>query len=350
MCSMMLGDLGAQVIKVERSKTGDDTRSWGPPFAENGQSAYYLSVNRNKLALAADFSDTADVALLRELASNADVLIENFLPGTLTRYGLDAESILAQNEKLIWCTLSGFGPDSARPGYDFVIQAECGWMAITGPDGGAPYKVGVALADVIAGKDAAIAILAALVGRGSAPPAQRQVHISLKASATAALVNVAQNSLVTGMDARRWGNAHPNLVPYQLFDASDRPLVIAVGNDRQWMGVVAALQLTELGADSSLFTNPGRLANRARVVGRISERLRAEPAHYWVARLEREGVPCGVVKGVLEALQSMGASAETGVPPATGGAIRRIPPSLDEHGEIIRKMHWSAFKVVPILG
>jgi crotonobetainyl-CoA:carnitine CoA-transferase CaiB-like acyl-CoA transferase len=278
------------------------------------------------------------------------VVIENYLPGTLARYGIDSDALLASNERLVWCTISGFGPESHRPGYDFVVQAECGWMAITGPEGGPPYKVGVALADVIAGKDAAIAVLAALVGRGGARGAQRHVQISLKASATAALVNVAQNVLVGKADAGRWGNAHPNLVPYQLFDASDRPLVLAIGNDHQWKAAVAALDLTDLGRDSSLDTNAGRLAGREVIVARIAATLRQKPAAFWVSRLERVGVPCGVVKGVVEALEAVHGSAETGISPATGGTVRRLPPLFDEHGKQIRKMHWSAFKEVPILG
>lgn len=348
---MMLGDLGADVIKVERSGSGDETRGWGPPFDEIGQSAYFLGVNRNKLSLAADYSRADDRQLVLELIAGADVVLENFLPGALHKQGLDADALLKENPRLIWCTISGFGDGSMRPGYDFVVQAECGWMAITGPEGGPPYKVGVALADVIAGKDAAIAILAALVGRraGTAAP-DRRLSISLKASATAALVNVAQNALVTRTEARRWGNAHPNLVPYQLFRAADRDIVLAVGNDPQWRAAAAALGLRELANDETLATNAGRVVHRERVVTHIEATLARQPAAHWVDRLARAGVPCGVVKGVVEALAGVGASAEFGVAPATGGTIRRLPPGLDAHGERIRKMHWSAFREVPILG
>ena len=351
LCSMILGDFGADVIKVERAGSGDDTRGWGPPFHENGQSAYFLSTNRNKLSLAADFRLAPDRKLLVELARSADVVIENFLPGTLARNGLNRDTLLEANPSLVWCTISGFGPVSQRPGYDFVVQAESGWMAITGPESGAPHKVGVALVDVIAGKDAAIAILAALAGRHHPRSVKaRTLHISLQQSAAAALVNVAQNALVTGQPARRWGNAHPNLVPYQLFTAADGPFVIAVGSDGQWRSAVSVLGLTELGSNRALDTNAGRLAHRDEIVEAISQVVLSEPSLAWVTKLDAAGVPCGVVRGVLDALQEIVASPETGVGPASGGSVRRPPPQLNEHGALIRKMHWSAFKVVPILG
>lgn len=351
LCSMMLGDLGADVIKVERTGIGDDTRGWGPPFHENGQSAYFLSVNRNKLSLGADFQNPEDLAFLTKLAGSADVIIENFLPGTLTRYGLDRDTLLAANPKLIWCTISGFGPDSTRPGYDFVVQAEGGWMAITGPRDGEPHKIGVALVDVTTGKDAAIAILAALVGRHQSPSiGSRALHVSLQHSAAATLVNIAQNSLVTGQPARRWGNAHPNLVPYQLFEAADGPLVIAVGSDGQWRSTVSVLKLDALAADRELDTNAGRLAKRELVVNEIAKALRNRKRLEVIEELDGAGVPCGLVRGVLEALEQVSTSRESGVSPATGGSVRLLPPRLNEHGALIRKMHWSAFKEVPILG
>ena len=348
---MMLADLGADVIKVERAGVGDDTRGWGPPFHENGQSAYFLSINRNKLSLGADFGAPDDVALLVELAGTADVVVENFLPGTLARFGLIRDVILAGNPKLVWCTISGFGETSTRPAYDFVVQAESGWMAITGPRDGDPYKVGVALVDVITGKDAAIAILAALVGRRQhGPPDARAINVSLTQSAAAALVNVAQNALVTGAPSSRWGNSHPNLVPYQLFDAADGPMVIAVGSDGQWRSTVAVLKLHGLATDPELDTNAGRLARRELVVREMAAAIAVRPRAELMQALATAGVPCGRVRGVLEALEHVSASRDTGVEPATGGVVRRAPPRLDEHGEVIRKMHWSAFKEVPILG
>ncbi|HEY0928749.1 MAG TPA: CoA transferase [Gemmatimonas sp.] len=355
-CTMMLGDLGASVIKVERPGTGDDTRGWGPPFDDRGQAAYFLSANRNKLSLAADFRNADDLQLLRSLIAEADIVIENYLPGVLARNGLDSDLLMAQNAKLIWCTISGFGPESQRPGYDFVAQAESGWMAITGEPDGEPMKVGVALVDVIAGKDAAIGILAAVAGRDRAardgevlPAADRRVHVTLASSAVAALVNVTQNSLVSGKPSKRWGNAHPNLVPYQLFHAEDRPLVIAVGNDGQWQQAAKALGLADLAADPALATNAGRLAQRDRVVSAIAARVGEASAQQWVSRLDAVGVPCGLVREVHEALADVTASARTGVTPLLNGRVRFEPPLLDEHGVTIREKQWSSFDVVPIL-
>ncbi|HWJ24505.1 MAG TPA: CoA transferase [Gemmatimonadaceae bacterium] len=347
LCTMILGDLGASVIKVERPGGGDETRGWGPPFDPRGESAYYLSVNRNKWSVAADLDDPGDQALLRELAAGAHVVVDNFRRGTLERRGLDPLALLEANPELVWCTITGFGPDSDRPGYDFVVQAECGWMAITGDPAGAPMKAGVALADVVAGKDAAVAILAALLGVGRAtaplPAAARRLHVSLAASATAALVNVAQNALVTGREARRWGNAHANLVPYQLFDAADRPIVVAVGSDAQWLACARALGLDDLAADPALATNAGRLARRELVVGAITARLRERDAGHWLARLRDAGVPAGQVKSVLEVLRDADASALTGVAPSVpGSAVRLPPPRLDEHGAAVRARGWRA--------
>ena len=344
-CTMMLGDLGADVIKVERPVEGDETRGWGPPFDADGQSAYFLAVNRNKKSLAADLSDKTDRATVHGLIRGADVVLENFLPGSLGRLGLDPNELLEENPDLIWCTISGFGPDSARPGYDFVVQAECGWMSITGEREGSPMKVGVALADVVAGKDAAIAILAAIVERGAGSLAtdKRRINISLADSARAALVNVAQNVLVSGSDAKRWGNAHPNLVPYQLFDAADRPVVIAVGSDGQWRACASALGLSNLAADESLATNAGRLANRDRVVAALAGRVGEMGAQYWVERLQSVSVPCGLVRTVAETLDATDADARTGVRPSVPGSVRMAPPKLDEHGDAIRTMGWRAF-------
>ena len=343
LAGMILGDLGADVIKVERAGTGDETRGWGPPFDDRGESAYYLSTNRNKLGIAADLTDPADQALLARLIGAADVVIDNFKPGTLERYSLDYDLMMARNSRLIWCTITGFGLESPRPGYDFVVQAESGWMAITGEPGGAPMKVGVALADVLAGKDAAIAILAALAGGRREP---RRLSVSLAHSATAALVNVAQNALVTGSEATRWGNAHPNLVPYQLFAAADRPFVLAVGSDAQFAAAMRALALPALAADPTLTTNAGRLAHRDRVVAAIAAQVSHAPAQQWIDRLEAVGVPCGVVKPVLEALQAVASSPLTGVAPQAPGTIRRPPPRLDEHGALVRAAGWGAFTQV----
>ena len=346
LCSMVLGDLGARVIKVERPGSGDETRGWGPPFNSEGESAYFLSVNRNKTSLAADLESAADRAVVMGLLREADVVIDNFLPGSLSRLGFDRDRILEEQQSLIWCTISGYGPETRRPGYDFVTQAECGWMAITGPTGGPPMKVGVALADVIAGKDAAIAILSALAERANAslPIDRRRIDISLADSARAALVNVAQNVLVSGTDAARWGNAHPNLVPYQLFDAADRPFVIAVGSDEQWRACTLALDLKELAQDQHLATNAGRLADRERVVDTIAKKVRQRSAEEWIQTLQASGIACGLVRSVREALAETNASPQTGVPPSVPGNVRMPPPRLDEHGAELKSLGWRAFQ------
>jgi crotonobetainyl-CoA:carnitine CoA-transferase CaiB-like acyl-CoA transferase len=345
LCSMMLGDLGADVVKIERQGRGDDTRDWGPPFDERGESAYFLSVNRNKLSVAVDLKNDRDREFVRTLASGADVVIENFLPGTVEGLGLSAADALYHNRKLVWCSITGFGAGSRRLGYDYVVQAESGWMSITGDPDGEPMKAGIALADVIAGKDATIAILAALV-RGATPDHQdRHILISLVHSARAALVNVAQNALVSGAPPARWGNAHANLVPYQLFHAQDRFLVIAVGTDAQWLALLRALGLSELERDVTLSSNAGRLAQRERVARELALVLKQRPAEHWRAALDAAKVPCGVVKGVLEAIEdSATASAIAGMPSSVGGTMRFAPPRLDEHGELVRANGWYAFQ------
>jgi crotonobetainyl-CoA:carnitine CoA-transferase CaiB-like acyl-CoA transferase len=343
---MLLGDLGADVIKVERPDIGDESRGWGPPFDERGESAYYLSCNRNKLGVALSLDEPADVLVLRELIRGADVVLDNFKRGTLERRGLSPEDCLEADPRLTWCTLTGFGPDSDRLGYDFVVQAEAGWMSVTGEPGGEPMKTAMAFADVLAGKDATIAILGALAARGlgaKRTPSERRLFISLAHSATAALINVAQNTLVSGKDARRWGNAHANLVPYQLFHASDRGLVIAVGNDMQWQGCCRALGLEELAADARLTRNAGRLAHREELVATIARRMAERPAAEWQARLDAQGVPCGVIRTVREAIGAVSASALTGIGPSIPGSVRRPPPRLNEHGAQVRASGWRAF-------
>ena len=271
------------------------------------------------------------------------MVVENFRPGTLERRAMGHQHLRANNPALIRCTITGFGPDSERPGYDYVVQAERGWMAITGERDGSPMKSGVALADVIAGKDATIAILAALVARATTGGG-RHLSISLSRSAAAALVNVAQNALLTGKEASRWGNAHSNLVPYQLFHAEDRPIVIAVGSDAQWMACARALALQTLAADAALSTNAGRLAQRDRVVKGIADRVRTLSAAECARRLDAAGVPNGLVKSVLETLREEPASALTGVAPSVPGSVRLPPPKLDEHGDLVRARGWAAFE------
>ena len=360
LCTMMLGDLGADVIKVERPVVGDDTRSWGGPTPLD--SPYFRSINRNKLSLAADFAVPEDRDLILKLIGEADVVVDNFLPGVLARRGIDADALLAGNSRLVWCTITGFGANNPRPGYDFVTQAEGGWMAITGDPSGEPLKVGVALADIVAGKDAAIAILARLAGRRVAASqtfgrgrsvgslslpdggsADRRITISLMDSARAALVNIAQGAIDSGKEPKRWGNAHPSIVPYQAFRAADQAIVVAVGSDSQWQSLVKALGLDDLADDRSLDRNPGRLAARDRVAQRIEEVVRTRPASHWMDVLRTAAVPSGIVKTVLQALEDTNASPIMGMPSSVGGAWRSPPPQLDEHGAAIRAKGWGTF-------
>jgi crotonobetainyl-CoA:carnitine CoA-transferase CaiB-like acyl-CoA transferase len=346
LCTMLLGDLGADVIKVERPGSGDETRAWGPPFDDEGRSAYFLSTNRNKLGIGADLDDGGDRAVIEHLLSEADIVVDNFRPGVLQKKGLSVDDWIRRRPGLIWCTITGFGAGTDRPGYDFVAQAESGWMAITGEPEGDPMKAGVALADVLAGKDAAVAILAAIIRRDRTGAGAR-LTISLADSARAALVNVAQNTLVSGEDAKRWGNAHPNLVPYQLFRASDKPIVIAVGTDAQWIACAHALGLAGLASDPALAGNAGRLAQRQRIVTAFSDRIATASADTWRRALDAAGVPNGVVRSVLESVRETTGSALTGMPSSVGGAVRFAPPRLDEHGAIIRRRGWGAFAGLP---
>ncbi len=340
-CSMMLGDMGADVIKIERRGVGDDTRGWGPPFDERGESAYYLSINRNKRSVEVDLADERDRKLLWRLAAEADVVLENFRPGVLERWGLGGEQVRERYPRVVWGRIVGFPGERDRPGYDFVVQAEAGWMAITGEPEGAPMKHGVALVDVLCGRDAAVAILAALVARG-ATGVGRVVEVSLAGTAQSALVNVAQNVMVSGREAGRWGNAHANLVPYQLFDASDRPLVIAVGTDAQWIACARALGLGALADDPTLATNAGRLARRADVADALIRVVRSAPASHWRAVLDAVGVPCGVVRTVSEVIADVPADVVSGMPPSVPGRVRRPPPRLGEHTEVVRARGWEA--------
>jgi crotonobetainyl-CoA:carnitine CoA-transferase CaiB-like acyl-CoA transferase len=340
LCTMMLGDLGADVIKVERPGTGDETRGWGPPFDARGESAYFLSCNRNKRSLEADLGKPADRDLLCTLARDADVVVENFLPGALSQKGLDAVELLQANPSLIWCTIGGYSHDPRRPGYDVAVQAESGWMSVTGDPGGPPMKTAVAFVDVITGKDAAVAILAALVGRERRTAAERRLRITLAGSAAAALVNVAQNVLVSGGEARRWGNAHANLVPYQLFETADRPIVIAVGSDPQWLALTEVLGDATLATDEILRSNAGRVQHRGRCVDAIQTVLRSAPAAEWKRRLEAAGVPMGEVRSILDAVRDAAGSALTGMPSSVGGTVRLPPPRLGEHTEEIHARRW----------
>lgn len=361
---MILGDLGANVIKVERPGTGDDTRQWGPPFAAGpagAESAYYLCANRNKRSLAADLNSPDDLATVRQLALDADVIVENFAPDTLERWGLGYDALAELNPGLVFCTITGYGaagPEAGRPGYDFAVQARAGWMSITGEPEGEPIKVGVALVDVLAGQNAAVAILAALNERTRSGRGQ-QISISLFDSAVAGLINVAQAALVTGTEPVRYGNAHPTIVPYQAFQTASRPMVVAVGNDAQWQRLCAAIGERALAEDERFSTNPSRIRHRAELVARLGEIFRDRPAAAWLERLDSAGVPCAPVQTVGEALrepllrergglwemegETFGSIQQVASPlrlSRTPATPRHPPPALDEHGAEIVGSGW----------
>jgi formyl-CoA transferase len=303
-CTMVLGDLGADVIKVE-SPEGDETRGWGPPFAQ-GESAYYLCVNRNKRSIVVDFKTGEGRRVIHELIKRSDVLVENFRPGTLARFTLDFESVSRVNPRLIYCSITGFGqtgPLHDKPGYDFMIQAMGGLMSITGEPNGEPMKVGVAVADLFAGQNAVIAILAALQARSQTGKGQ-QLDISLFDSQVAMLANVASNYLVSGNLPKRYGNAHANIVPYQSFQASDAWLVIAVGNDRQFEKLCEVIGNVELVHDSRFVTNASRVENRAELFSILKPILLTRTATEWLSMLEIAGIPCGPIN-TLDKVLSM---------------------------------------------
>ena len=294
-CTMVLGDLGADVIKVE-SPEGDETRTWGPPFAE-GESAYYLCVNRNKRSIVVDFKTEEGRAILRRLIGQSDVLVENFRPGTLSRFILDFESASALNPALIYCSISGFGqtgPLRDKPGYDFMIQAMGGLMSFTGEPDGEPMKVGVAVADLFAGQNAVIAILAALQARTQTGRGQH-LDISLFDSQVGMLANVASNYLISGNLPGRYGNAHANIVPYQSFQASDCWFVIAVGNDRQFAKMCEVIGKSELARDSRFTENAGRVEHREALIAYLNPVFLTRTAFDWLSALETAGIPCGPI-------------------------------------------------------
>jgi crotonobetainyl-CoA:carnitine CoA-transferase CaiB-like acyl-CoA transferase len=306
-CTMVLADLGAEVVKVERPQGGDETRTWGPPFVA-GEAAYYLSVNRGKRSCAIDLSDPEGRAIALDLCAGADVVIENFKFGGAERLGLGYEQVRARSPRVVYCSISGFGSrrdPPGRPGYDFVAQAESGLMSITGPRRGPPYKVGVALVDVLAGLHAAAGILAALHrGEGA------RIEVPLLDSGIAGLVNVAQNVLVTRAEPERHGNAHPNIVPYQDFETGSGRIAVAAANDGLFRALCEVLGSEELALDERFATNAGRVRHRAELIPELERRFRERPADDWVAALDAAGVPVGKVRTVPEALAAAAATGE----------------------------------------
>lgn len=301
--AMILGDLGAEVIKVEDPVRGDDSRQWGPPWIE-GESAYFLSVNRNKRSITVDIKQEAGREILLELIRVSDVLIENMRPGKMEKLGLGDEVLRDANPRLIHASISAFGqagPRHTQPGYDFVLQAMGGLMSITGEADGDPMKVGVAIVDVVAGLHATIGILAAIAARERSGIGER-LDVSLFDAELSMLVNVVQNYLVTGDPPVRHGNGHPNIVPYQIFATSDRAVAIAAGSDPQWQRLCVVLGCPELGLDSRFATNDARVTNRADLIAAIAPAIRRRRSDELLAALNQAEVPCGPVNSIPEAV------------------------------------------------
>ena len=300
-CTMMLGDLGATVIKVEQPGRGDDTRQFGPPYIA-GESAYYLGLNRNKYSILLDFSTPEGKQRLLELIRTATVLVENFRPGTLQRQGLDYETLKAINPGLIYCSISGYGqtgPYASRPGYDFVAQAESGVMAVTGEIDGDPQRVGSPVGDVSAGMFACTAILAALRVRDRTGQGQH-IDIALIETTMSLLSNVASNYLISGEEAARFGNGHPNIVPYQAFHTRDGHVVVSCGNDRLYQSLCRLLGREDLASDPRFATNPQRVRNRNELVPVLQEAFFARTTDEWLPELRAVGIPCGPINSVSQ--------------------------------------------------
>ena len=370
-CTMLLADLGADVVKIE-PPAGDGTRAWGPPWVgagrlgpdDPGVAAYYLAVNRNKRSLRLDLKTQAGREVLTRLLRRADVLVENFRVGGFAALGFADEVLEGVNPALVHLAISGYGPtgpEASKPGYDFVIQAVAGLMSITGAAddaAGEPTKVGVAIADVVTGLHGAVAVLAALAGRerAASPAAGRgqRIDVSILESTLSVLVNQAQNAFATGVAPIRRGNAHPNIVPYETFSTTDGQIAVAAGSERQWSRLCSALGLAGLAADARFATNASRVANRATLRPIIGERIGADSTAVWLDRLEAVEVPCGPINDVLEAFGTdqararemvvdidhprLGPVRQVGLPfklSATPGSIRSAPPLLGEHTDEI---------------
>jgi len=364
-CTQLLADMGADVIKIERPGVGDDTRHWGPPWHENGEekvAAYFLSANRGKRSAAIDFARPEGADLVRKLAAKSDVVVENFKVGGLAKFGLDAAALRAGNPRLIVASITGFGQDGPyadRAGYDYIIQGMGGMMSVTGlPDGepgGGPLRAGVAIADLFTGLYCSNAILAALYCREQTGEGAH-IDAALFDTQVAVLANQASNCLVSGEDPPRQGNSHPNIVPYQPFDAADQPIIIAVGNDRQFARLADILGTPEWASNPVFATNAARVANRAPLIQSIKQVIKARPAAEWLAALEKAGIPAGPINGISQALadpqavhrgtvQTM-SGGRLGAVPTVGSPIRfdgeradasLPPPALGEHSDAVLK-------------
>ena len=356
-CTMMLADMGARVIKVEQPGKGDDTRGWGPPFV-NGESAYFLSINRNKESLTLDLKQPDGRHILESLLGRADVLVENFRPGTMERLGFGYEQVAMRWPRVIYCSISGFGhsgPRREEPGYDAVVQAEGGLMSITGAADGPPFRLGVAISDIVSGMFAANGIAFALLARERTGRGQR-VDIGMLDATAALLTYQAGIFFATGQTPGRLGNRHPTIVPYETFPASDGEFVVAVGNDEQWQRFCDVLGIANLKQDERFATNRARVSHYDTLRPMLVERLRARPRAEWVSALKAAGVPCGSVREVAEVLADeqlharnmietvqhavAGAIKVLGVPiklSETPGGVSTAPPTLGQHTDAILK-------------
>lgn len=351
-CSMILGDLGADVIKVERPGVGDETRHWGPPFAAPGESAYFLCVNRNKRSITIDMKKPEGIGIIKSLAQKSDVFLENFTPGTTEGLGVGYETIREINPGIIYCSITGFGPDGPyrnRAGYDLAVSALGGLMGITGEPDGPPVKVGVAITDVTTGISAQGAICAALYAREKTGRGQR-IDLSLLETQVSALVNIASSYLVSGEIPRRWGTAHETIVPYQGFETKDKYVIVAVGNDQLWIKFCKVLGRPELAEDPRFKTNPLRVQNRKECIGILAPIMKTRKRDEWVELLNREAIPCAPINTMDEVFSNpqvlhrkMLAEIEhptagkiklAGIPVKYSEAeasIRRPPPLLGQH-------------------
>jgi formyl-CoA transferase len=352
-CTMLLGDLGAEVIKVERPGGGDDTREWGPPFAA-GESAYYLCVNRNKKSVALDLKSPKGIAAVRALSARSDVVLENFRVGVADKLGLGYEALAQGNPGLVYCSITGYGqagPYRDLPGYDFILQAMSGLMSVTGEPGGEPMKLGVATVDLTAGMYAAVAILAALRSRDATGRGQR-IDLALMDSALSWLANVGGNYLVSGDVPGRFGNAHATIVPYQVFRSKDGHLAVGIGNDRQYRTFCEIAGAPELSSDERFSTNPARVRNREALVPLLERVFAKRPTAEWIEDLWSGGIPAGPINTVDRALEDPNTAARGMVvemPHPTAGSVRLVgspmkfsatpveyrqaPPLLGEHTE-----------------
>jgi formyl-CoA transferase len=337
-CTQLLADLGAEVIKIERPVVGDDTRHWGPPWFGEGEkrvAAYFLSCNRGKKSAAIDFSRPDGATLVRKLAEQADVVVENFKVGGLEKFGLDAASLRAANPRLIYASITGFGqdgPHADRAGYDFIIQGMGGMMSVTGlPDGepgGGPMRAGVAIADLFTGMYTCVAILAALYAREKSGEGTT-IDMALFDTQLAVMANQASNALVSGQDPPRQGNTHPNIVPYQPFKAADQPIIIAVGNDRQFARLAQICGHPEWAADERFANNGARVAHRAEMVGLVSAAICEKPAAEWLEQLEHAGIPAGPINTLTQALSDVQAQHRQMVRTIAGVPVVGSPVRLD---------------------